>query len=331
MPMPASASPPIPALRPSPALRIAVLLNPSSSLAMALLLRAVFERGNRALGQRRYAAELVSTRASAKLAATDVAINTRTPRGRYDYLIVTPYDAIDTDWRPDPDDVALVRKQHRQGGIVASACLGALTLAEAGVLAGIEATTHWSWTAHAHSRYPAVAWDTRRIVCDQGRIITAGGYLATVDLALHIIAATSSRELARTPARMMLADSARQHQSVYALRLAQPAAAQGELRELDSWLEGRLRSAPTAAAMAAHCNMSLRSFHRKFREAYGVTPRKYLQLKRVETVRRLLAESRRSIDQILTEVGVSDVASFRRIFRRELGHSPAEFRRTLAG
>lgn len=320
---------PIPAPRAIPALRVAVLLSASSSLAMALLFRAVFERANRALGQRRYSVELVSTRASGKLAATDVAINTRTPRGRYEYLVVTPYDAIDASWQPDADDVALVQKQHRRGGIVASACLGALTLAEAGVLDGIEATTHWSWTAHARSHYPAVAWDTRRIVCDQGRIITAGGYLATVDLALHIIAATGSPELARTLARMMLADSARQHQSVYALRLAQPAA-QGELRQIDSWIEGRLRSAPTAADMAKHCNMSLRSFHRKFREAYGITPRKYLQLKRVEAVRRLLAESRRSIDQILADVGVSDVASFRRIFRRELGHSPAEFRRQLS-
>ena len=102
-----------------PALRVAVLLSPSSSLAMALLFRAVFERANRALGQRRYSVELISTRASGKLEASDVAINTRTPRGRYDYLVVTPYDAIDTGWQPDADDVALVQKQHRQGGIVA--------------------------------------------------------------------------------------------------------------------------------------------------------------------------------------------------------------------
>lgn len=100
--------------------------------------------------------------------------------------------------------------------------------------------------------------------------------------------------------------------------------------KIDAWIDSRLRSAPTAAEMARHCNMSMRSFHRKFRGAYGVTPRKYLQLKRVEAVRRLLGESRRSIEQILAEAGVSDVTSFRRIFQRELGRSPAEFRRLLA-
>ncbi|HEU5442731.1 MAG TPA: helix-turn-helix domain-containing protein, partial [Steroidobacteraceae bacterium] len=169
------------------------------------------------------------------------------------------------------------------------------------------------------------------IVCDQGDVLTAGGYLATVDLALHIIAVTSSRALARELGRMMLADSARQHQSIYALRLTEPAAPDGVLRDIESWLERRLREAPTAHEMAQHCNMSLRTFHRRFRDAYGVTPRKYLQLKRVEAVRRMLSESRRSVAQILAEVGISDVTSFRRIFRRELGHSPAEFRRTLAG
>jgi transcriptional regulator GlxA family with amidase domain len=318
---------------PSPAsiLRVAVLLGPDSSSAMALLFRTVFERANRSHGQPRYRVELVSAGAGRQPATAEVEIHTRRPRGRYDYLVVTPYEGIDTAWRPDSADVALVRSQHGQGSIVASACLGALTLAEAGVLEGIEATTHWSWTTDARSRYPTVLWNTRRIICDQGRVITAGGYLATVDLALHIVAATGSPELARTIGRMMLADSARQNQSVYALRLTEPPAAPDELSDMDGWIERSLRHGPTAADMAKHCNMSLRSFHRKFRDAYGVTPRKYLQLKRVEAVRRLLGESRRSMEQILTDVGVSDVTSFRRIFQRELGCSPAEFRRRLRG
>ena len=298
---------------------------------MALLFRAVFERANRADGRPRYGVELVSARASRQPATADVEVHTRRPRGRYDYLVVTPYEGIDAAWRPDPADIALVRGQRRLGSIVASACLGALTLAEAGVLDGVEATTHWNWTTHARSRYPSVSWNTRRIICDQGRVITAGGYLATVDLALHIVAATGSPELARTIARMMLADSARQNQSVYALRLTEPASARGALRDMDGWIERRLHHGPTAAEMAKHCNMSLRSFHRKFRQAYGLTPRKYLQLKRVEAVRRLLGESRRGMEQILADVGVSDVTSFRRVFQRELGYSPAEFRRRLRG
>ncbi len=317
---------------PPPApVRIAVLLSPSSSLAMALLFRAVFERANRRLGARRYRVTFVSAQPLTRLSAPDVTVATRSARRRCDYLVVTPYEGIEPGWQADPAEVALLRRQHARGAVVASSCLGALTLAQAGLLESREATTHWSWTGYVRDRYPRVAWNTRRIVCDQGTVITAGGYLATVDLALHIIAANSSRALAHELGRMMLADSARQHQSIYALRLADPATAGGPLSGLEAWLDGRLRSAPTAAEMATHCNMSLRSFHRRFREAYGVTPRKYLQLKRVQAVRQRLGEQRRSIGQILAEVGVSDVTSFRRVFQRELGCSPAELRRRLRG
>jgi transcriptional regulator GlxA family with amidase domain len=311
-------------------LRIAVLLNPSSSLAMALLFRATFERANRRLGAQRYHVTLVSACSPRCVSAQDIKVTPRAPRGRYDYVVVTPYEGIEPGWRPDPADVALLRRQHARGAVVASSCLGALTLAEAGLLDKREATTHWSWATYARDVYPRVAWNTRKIVCDQGDLLTAGGYLATVDLALHMIAGTSSRALARELGRMMLADSARQHQSVYALRLTEPAASDGVLRDIDHWLDLRLREAPTAHEMAKHCHVSLRTFHRRFRDAYGVTPRKYLQLKRVEAVRRMLGESRRSVAQILADVGVSDVTSFRRVFRRELGYSPAEYRRAIA-
>lgn len=315
---------------PSSTLRISILLSPASSLAMALLFRATFERANRKLGAQRYRVALVSSRPVSIVSGPDVTVSARLARGSCDYLVITPYEGIEPGWRADPADIALIRRQHARGAVVASSCLGALTLAEAGLLDAREATTHWSWASYVRERYPRVAWNARKIVCDQGDVLTAGGYLATVDLALHIIAVTSSRKIAHELGRMMLADSARQHQSIYALRLAEPAASDGQLGDIDGWLERRLRAAPTAQEMAKHCNMSVRTFHRKFREAYGVTPRKYLQLKRVEAVRRLLGESRRGIEQILAEVGVSDVTSFRRVFQRELGQSPAEFRRALA-
>jgi transcriptional regulator GlxA family with amidase domain len=316
---------------PTPAapVRIAVLLSPQSSVALAFLLRAVFERANRLLGTRRYAVQFVRSAGAGAIELQDALVPARAPRGRYDYLVVTPLDDIAADYVPSAADVALARRQHARGAVVASACLGALTLASAGLLDGRAATTHWAWRAFVTGRHPGVDWALDRMVCDLGDVVTAGGYLATVDLALHIVGKTSTREVAHRIGRTLLADSARQRQSLYAQALIDPRIEHGALRDLAAWVERRLAEPLTARDMARHSRMSLRSFHRKFREAFRVTPRKYLQIKRIERSQALLRNTSRSVEQVLQAVGVSDVTSFRRVFQRELGCTPSEYRRRL--
>lgn len=311
--------------------RIAVLLSPQSSVALAFLLRAVFERANRLLGAKRYAVVFVSASGAGVLAIQDARVPARAARGRYDCLVVPPLDDVGDDYVPAPADIALARRQHVRGTVVASACLGALTLAAAGLLDGRAATTHWAWQAFVARRYPAVNWALDRMVCDLGDVVTAGGYLAVVDLALHIVAKTSGREPAHRVGQRLLADSARQRQSFYAQALIDPRAEHGTLRDLAGWVERHLEDPLSAADMARRCRMSLRSFHRRFRDAFRVTPRKYLQVKRVEKAQALLRNTSRSVEQVLQAVGVSDVASFRRVFRRELGCTPSEYRRGLRG
>src|SRR5262249_10207908 len=161
--------------------------------------------------------------------------------------------------------------------VVASACLGALTLAAAGLLDGRAATTHWAWRSFVAERHPGVAWSLDRMVCDLGDVVTAGGYLATVDLALHIVAHTSTRQVAHRIGRTLLADSVRQRQSLYAQALIDPRVEHGPLRDLAGWIERRLAEPLTARDMARRSRMSVRNFHRKFGDAFGLTPRKYLQ------------------------------------------------------
>ena len=310
-------------------MHLAILLGPRSSLALAVLCRTVFKLANRESGAEHYTVDFVSSSREPSLAADGVSVKLQRARKRYDYTLVTPFDGLDESWQPDPGQTALLQKQFAQGGVVASACLGALPLAATGLLDGHDATTHWSWDARARARFPQVRWNTRRMLCDEGRVVTAGGYLAVVDLALHIVARSNSRALAHTIGQRMLADSTRQHQSIYAQRLIDPDLEHGPMRKLAAWVKSRLREAPTAAEMADHCHMSLRSFHRRFVEACGVTPRKFIQLKRIEAARKQLVEGSRSLDEILEDLGVVDATSFRRIFQRETGYSPTQYRRHL--
>jgi transcriptional regulator GlxA family with amidase domain len=310
------------------ATRIAILVSRQTSAALACLTREIFEKANRPLGREHYSVELVST-GGGRLELQGATVRTAKVRGRYDYLIVPPFTGVGRDHAPDSRDAELVNRQCANGTVVASACLGAFTLAEARLLDGKEATTHWDWIALARSRYPRVRWSMNRMISDQGRVITAGGYLAAVDLALYIVARTSSQPAAHALGQTLLADSARQKQSVYAQKLIDLDVEHERLKGLTAWIESHLEQPLSAAVLAKRCNMSSRTFHRRVYEAYGTTPRKFVQLKRIEKAQQLLRTTTRSVDQILARVGVSDVASFRRVFRREIGYSPAEFRRRL--
>ncbi|MBX5461863.1 MAG: helix-turn-helix domain-containing protein [Steroidobacteraceae bacterium] len=310
-------------------IHVAVLISERTAIALALLFRAILQRANRIPGAPAYDVRLVSSRSSRRLSLQGVTVATEPLPQRCDYLVVPPFDGFTAGDAPEERDVALVRDQHEAGAVVASACLGALTLASAGLLDGREATTHWAWASIVRQRYPRVNWAVNRMICDQRDLITAGGYLAMVDLALHLVATTRSRERAHELGQLVLADSVRQKQSVFAQRLIEPGVEHGELLGLTRWIERHLAEPLSAVAMARRCKMSVRSFHRKFVAVHGVTPRKFLQLKRIERVQAQLRTSRKSLEQILAEVGVSDVASFRRVFRRELGYSPAEYRRRL--
>jgi transcriptional regulator GlxA family with amidase domain len=310
-------------------LRIAIVLNGHSSVALAFLLRTVFARANRLLGGERYAVAFVSAGGSASLELQGATVAAPRPRGRCDYAIVAPLDDVGPDYAPAPAEVACVQRLYAGGSIVASACLGAFTLAAAGLLDGRPATTHWAWKGVLASRYPAVDWQVGRMVCDLGDAITAGGYLAAIDLALHIVAATSTRAVAHRIGETLLADSIRQKQSVYAHALIDLPNEHPRFADLVRWIERHLGRPLAVREMAQRCRMSMRSFHRAFHGAFGVTPRKFVQVRRVERVRTLLRDTSRSIEQALLAVGVNDATSFRRVFQRELGCTPAEYRRRL--
>jgi len=213
--------------------------------------------------------------------------------------------------------------------MIHTACLSSLVAAQNGLLAGHNATTHWNWTQRAAQRFPEVNWETSRMICESGRIVTAGGFLATVDLALALVERTCGRKVAHELGHLILADSVRQHQSVYATTLVASHSEDRRFQRLERWLQTRLSNPTTVSEMAEVCLMSTRSFHRDFVEIYGVTPRKFIQLKRIEKVRQLLRRPETSLEDAMAKVGVSDVPAFRKIFRRELGVTPAEYRRRL--
>jgi transcriptional regulator GlxA family with amidase domain len=259
------------------------------------------------------------------------AVSVRTVRatGAADYLIVPPFAPGRDPFADRRPEALLIARRHRGGTVVASACLGSTLLAQSGILGGSEATTHWAWIERATERFPFVRWNAKKIICDSGNVITAGGFLAAVDLALFIVERTCSRSVARELGRLLLADSTRQSQSIYATSLVVARTDDPRMRRVETWLNDHLSSNVTAGEMAGVCGLGPRTFHREFVKAFGVTPKKFLQLKRVEKMRNLLRSPDISVEQAVERVGVRDVPSFRKVFQRELGLSPAAYRRRL--
>lgn len=313
----------------APTTHVAILLYDDASQSLSLLIRDVLARTNLLLGRERFAVRLVGRPGLGAVTSGAVSIRLAAARLPIDHLVVAPLAPGSDPFRPRPGEARVIGRLCERGVVVHAACLGALVLAGTGVLDEREATTHWAWVERARERFPRVRWDATRMVCDAGGAVTAGGFLAAVDLTLALVERTCSRAVSREVGRLVLADSVRQHQSVYATSLVSARSDDPRLRRLERWLEHNLGGEVSVERMAAVCAQSPRTFLRSFARAYGCTPRKYVQRKRVEVVRRLLRDETVSVEDAIARVGVRDLPSFRKVFQRELGLSPAEYRRRL--
>lgn len=309
---------------------ISIYLHRRASLGFSLLLEMVFRMANRLEGQPRFALAFVADRRGPLRFAHGFALNRvshRVPASGW--LVVPPLDRFEGEFVISAGESDFLRGAHARGSKIATACLGSFLPAGAGLLDGLEATTHWRWADFAAARFPDVRWNPRALLCEQPGFVTAGGLLSTVDLALHLVAHHCDRAFVRELGRHLLADSIRQKQSVYAGSLLLQPRNRERFAALERHVEDRLARPPSIPEMAESCRMSVRSFHRAFGENFGVSPGKYIQLKRIERAKQLLADERLAIEAVADRCGFSQTAFFRTIFARETGLTPAQFRKRL--
>lgn len=220
-----------------------------------------------------------------------------------------------------------IAKWHAAGAKIASSCSGTFLLAEAGVLDGNDATTHWMYADELQARYPTVRVASEKLIIDNGDTITSGGATTFLDLALYLVERFAGRDHANAAARVLLIDGARISQLPYVH-------VGGEDRDhddmsvhqaqtiIDADLSGNLR----VAALADNVGLSSRTLARRFEEALGVTPQTYIQHRRIETARRLLETTDEPIGNVQRQIGYLDPAAFRRAFRKHVGLSPSDYR-----
>jgi transcriptional regulator GlxA family with amidase domain len=234
-------------------------------------------------------------------------------------------------WPPSARALAALRAAHARGARVASICTGAFVLAEAGLLDGRRATTHWAYAERLAERYPAVTVDAGVLYVDEGDVLTSAGVAAGIDLCLHLVRTDHGAEVANAVARRIVVAPHRDGGQAQFVEAPLPAARDRGLEATRAWAAQRLREPLTVAAMARHAACSERTFARRFRAETGTTPLQWLLGQRVLHARRLLEATDLPVEDVADAAGFGTAASLRSHFRRATATTPLAYRRTFRG
>lgn len=210
---------------------------------------------------------------------------------------------------------------------VTSVCSGAYFLAEAGLLDGRRATTHWSRTDHFARRYPKIRLEADRIFIRDGDVWTSGGITAGIDLTLALIEDDLGHEVARRTAQQLVVHQRRPGGQSQFSALVEMGGASGRFGELMDWMRENLATPLSVDRLAEQAAMSPRNFARAFTAETGTTPAKAVERLRLEAARTAVETGHVPIDRVAEAVGFGDPERMRRAFLRAFGQPPQALRR----
>ncbi|UUX50871.1 helix-turn-helix domain-containing protein [Nisaea acidiphila] len=223
-----------------------------------------------------------------------------------------------------------IREQYQRGALIAAACSGALLLAETGLLDGAEATSHWAAAPALRQRHPDIRLIEQRILCFAGdghRLVTAGGSSSWQDLCLYLIMRFAGMETAREVSRLFLFQWHLDGQSPYSVLQRNVTHEDAVISAAQVWLGDNYDQPGALSDAIAGSGLNPRTFNRRFNAATGYAPSAYLQQLRTEEAKQLLETTAMPIVEIAESVGYTDETSFRRLFKKQVGMTPANYRR----
>jgi transcriptional regulator GlxA family with amidase domain len=246
--------------------------------------------------------------------------------GAISTLVVAGGDGVDRAATCDKT-LGFVRGNAKRGVRVASVCSGAYMLAEAGLLDGRRATTHWGRTRHFLSAFPNVKWEPDRIFVRDGNIWSSAGITAGIDLSLAMVAEDFGDEIAQKTARQLVLYNRRSGGQSQFSSLLELKAPDGRFGPLLNWAREHLDAPLTVEDLAEQAGMSSRHFARAFIAETGTTPSKAVERLRIEVARQRVQSSSEAIERVAELTGFRDPERMRRAFIRAFGQPPQSMRR----
>jgi transcriptional regulator GlxA family with amidase domain len=222
--------------------------------------------------------------------------------------------------------VPWLKRWYRRGAHVAGICSGVALLAEAGLLAGRPATTHWGLVDLYRQKYPEVDWQPERFVTECGNTYCGGGVYASLDLSLYLVEKFGGHELSVQCAKSLLIDTPRTWQSGYSAPPRRDDHNDTRIRKAQNWLYEHYMEDFQFETLAGQLGMSQRNFARRFKQATGESPLSYLHKLRIAQSKAMLEREQNTIQEVARAVGYEDLIFFRRLFKRHTGVSPQAYR-----
>jgi len=220
-----------------------------------------------------------------------------------------------------------IKEMKNSGSEVASLCVGSFFLAEAGLLNGKLATSHWAATDEMQSEYPLIKVKSDRVITDQEGIYTSGGGFSSIKLILYLIEKFCGREAALWISKRFSIDIDHVSQAHFAVFTGQYQHSDNEILKSQAYIEQNYSSNISIDEISALTSTGKRNFIRRFKAATHNTPIEYLQRVRIESAKKALEEEDWNIDEIMNRAGYEDIKTFRMIFKRMTGLSPRDYRK----
>lgn len=243
-------------------------------------------------------------------------------------LIIIPAISGDLDQalRLNQEFLPWIRQQYKDGSEVASLCIGAFLLGATGLLNGKSCSTHWLFADEFRDRYPEVELTDDKIVTEQSGLYTSGGANSYWNLLLYLVEKFTSRELAILCSKFFVLDIGRASQSPFTIFKGQKTHNDPEIVRVQEYIETNFQEKMTVDELCDKFGIARRTFERRFKKATNNTVLEYWQRVKVEAAKRQLELSRKTVGEVMYEVGYNDTKAFRDIFKKMTSMSPVDYR-----
>lgn len=248
-------------------------------------------------------------------------------------LIIIPAISGDVKKAIDQNKALLpwITQQYKQGAEVASLCIGAFLLASTGLMNGKNCSTHWLFANDFRNMFPEVQLVHERVITDQNGLYSSGGASSYWNLLLYLVEKYTTREMAIMASKFFLLDINRQSQSPFAMFKGQKTHEDIEILKAQEYIEQHFRSRLTVDELADRFNIGRRTFERRFKKATSNTVIEYIQRVKIESAKQQLESGRKTVHEVMYDVGYTDTKAFRDVFKKITGMSPVDYRSKYQG